>query len=982
MVGSFFIFAKFCWSANSDIIINEIGAYATSTHEWIEIWNKGSDSVDLSGWKFWENNTNHGLSVSTTDSIIDSGEYAVICQDANQFLVDFPSFSGSIFDSSWSGLNESGEEIGIKDSENNFIEQFSYVSAINFSLERKNPYLLIYDNSNWQEHLSGNTVGFINSVYTDEIINNNTSTIGIATTTPEEPVESVSDILVEFANPLIIWPQIKINEFVSNPESGNEWVELYNLSTSSLNLTGGLICDSRESTSTCKNISGTIFSGGWFLIDLAGNSYLNNDGDSVVLRNLSGEIVDRIDYGADLLPNKNQALGRKIDGVDSDSPADWSITTQLTPGAVNVIVLPVITHQSSSGSGGASDSQVQTLPAVFETSDRISYGVVINEIFPNPSGPDVVGEFIEIKNISNSMIDLSGWKIGDAVQTFSLSGIIFPQQIVSWPRSLTKISLNNTTKETVKLYNEKNETIDAIEYDRAKESESYCRNIEGKWLWSSKPTSGTENEIIQIDNEIILKINAPAGGEIGEMLIFDAEDSFDRRGGELNFVWNFGDGEILFGGEVERVFSTSGVFAILISATSTNGSGASKIIEVIIGRGLSANNTGIIISEILSNPAGDDLKEFVEIYNSGESVIDLSGWRLRRQNGQEYIFPVSTKINADSYLVFDRAVTRFSLNNQGDKIELLTRDSQTVDLIKFGTSPSGKSYSVFADEWQWTIYITPGQINQSDEELSDGGNYLSDGIENFSTLTEARLLDGGEKIITRGTVTVLPGVFGVQFFYLGDENGGIQVYNYKKDFPPLKIGDFIEVSGEISVNQNIKRIKITNSEMIDVLELEKFLDSQPCILSDLQEEKLGSLIKISGEITEIKTSGMYVDDGQDEIMIYFKQGAKINKKQFQEGMNVSVVGILEEKSGDFQLWPRSTGDIQLIGMSEDLIKKEVLAAADVIPKKNAENYLTATIGGLTALLLGFIGRAKGTVLKTVAKKTGALVLGAVFKRKV
>lgn len=43
-------------AANSDIIINEIGAYEKDGFEWIEIYNKGIESVDLEGWKFYEKN--------------------------------------------------------------------------------------------------------------------------------------------------------------------------------------------------------------------------------------------------------------------------------------------------------------------------------------------------------------------------------------------------------------------------------------------------------------------------------------------------------------------------------------------------------------------------------------------------------------------------------------------------------------------------------------------------------------------------------------------------------------------------------------------------------------------------------------------------------------------------------------------------------------------------------------------------------------
>lgn len=996
VVGSFFIFMAA--ASRAQVLISQVmPENSSASDEFVELYNYSSSSVSLSGWNLkriysGDKSQNLVTSFSSTSTIVPFG-YFLIGQSGysldNIVTLDY-------LYSTQANLAKDNNAVALFDESDSLIDLVAW-GSVSSSVYNGNT-LIKFTEGVSAVRLPNTDEG--NGLDTDDcsndfVFNNESlprnrsspsrpvwppietpiSTSETPTTTPPDPVPPAIDTST-------IWAQIKINEFVSDPESGNEWVELFNPSTSSLDLAGGWICDSRGITSTymCKSATGTISAGGWLYVDLLTASYLNNTGDYVILKNSSGEIIDRIDYGADLISKKNQALARKIDGVDSDSPVDWAITTQLTSGAANIIVAPVVINQSSGG--GSSSPQTQPVPVV-EVANRISYGVFINEIYPNPSGSDTDGEFIEIKNISNSTIDLSGWKIGDTVKTFNLFGTVFPGQIIFWPRTLTKIFLNNTTKETVKLFNEKSEIVDAIEYDWTKEGESYCRGMDAKWSWSAKPTAGLENEIIQSDGEIILKINAPSGGEVGEMLVFDAEDSADRRGGELNFVWHFSDGAVLSGGEVEKAFSTSGVFVVLISATSTSGSSGSKTVEIIIGSGLSVYNTGIIISEILSNPAGDDSGEFIEIYNSGESAIDLSGWRLRRQSGQEYIFPVGTKIQQDGYLVFNRAATRFSLNNQGDKIELLTRDLQTVDLIKFGAGPSGKSYSLFEDGWQWTTIITSGQINQTEDDLfGDETSGKGNEIEIFVTLAEARLLEIGEKVRTRGIVTVLPGIFGVQFFYLGDENGGIQIYNYKKDFPPLKIGDYLEVAGEISVSQNIKRIKIKDSQAIDILELEKFLGPQDAVLSDLQEEKLGGLIKITGEITEIKTNGMYVDDGQDEIMVYFKKGAKINKKQFQEGANVSVSGILEEKSGDFQLWPRSMTDLESIGLSDEFIKKGALTAAGGNgSKKKAENYLTATIGGLTALLLGFVGRAKGVVLKTFAKKTGLILLGFIVKKK-
>jgi hypothetical protein len=43
-------------------------------------------------------------------------------------------------------------------------------------------------------------------------------------------------------------------------------------------------------------------------------------------------------------------------------------------------------------------------------------------------------------------------------------------------------------------------------------------------------------------------------------------------------------------------------------------------------------NAAVVISEIMYNPAGADgsnpVSEWVEIYNSGDAAVDISGWRL------------------------------------------------------------------------------------------------------------------------------------------------------------------------------------------------------------------------------------------------------------------------------------------------------------------------------------------------------------------
>jgi hypothetical protein len=120
------------------------------------------ESVDLSSWKFWENNTNHALALKQgNDFVLEPGEFAIITQDDKKFLAEYPAITNTILDSSWTTLSEEGEEIGLKfgSGENDFVERFSYIASDNFSLERKDPSLNDYTENNWIEHVNGNSAG-------------------------------------------------------------------------------------------------------------------------------------------------------------------------------------------------------------------------------------------------------------------------------------------------------------------------------------------------------------------------------------------------------------------------------------------------------------------------------------------------------------------------------------------------------------------------------------------------------------------------------------------------------------------------------------------------------------------------------------------------------------------------------------------------------------------------------------------------------
>lgn len=116
--------------AFASIEITEIMYDASGTdtnREWIEVYNSGSSSINLSEWYFFSNNTKHSLTPDGSSNL-EAGSYAVIVQNVPSFRADWPDYSGLIFDSSWSGLNNEGDSISMKDPDLNVISPVSYTS--------------------------------------------------------------------------------------------------------------------------------------------------------------------------------------------------------------------------------------------------------------------------------------------------------------------------------------------------------------------------------------------------------------------------------------------------------------------------------------------------------------------------------------------------------------------------------------------------------------------------------------------------------------------------------------------------------------------------------------------------------------------------------------------------------------------------------------------------------------------------------------
>lgn len=451
-------------AAASDIVLNEIMYDLPGTddkHEWVEIYNGGSESVEIitgsgsDSWRFFDGDeTKHTFQkydpsnnpCSSNTSIVPPQGYLILSPDPCIFRSEYPDFTGLILKVAFHDLNNTSDTLKLSaDNGNTWFSEISYTDLCGgdgdgSSLE------LPFDSTFGKQFLpsqkEGGTPGLENS-----------------------EIQPLPDKLKEFSKflnfeceAIYLKSQVK---FVTDGDTVE--VEDAGDYPSKLRLLG---IDSPEH-----------------------NQLFFQEAKNFVFQKISGQEVEIL-ISVKRSEQKDQFDRTLALLIIDDEIVNLSI---LKEGLAKRFAIDNLLINKEEWDKIENEARNQNIGI---WSNLVSGKIIISEILPDPVGKDSDLEWIELQNISDSPIDLSGWILDKKTQyQIPEATILGPGQFLVLKRTETKISLSNDG-DSLDLYFPDGTLADSVAYPKAPQGQSYAKLPDGIWQWTLNPTPGAPNVLV------------------------------------------------------------------------------------------------------------------------------------------------------------------------------------------------------------------------------------------------------------------------------------------------------------------------------------------------------------------------------------------------------------------------------------------------------------------------------------------------------
>ncbi len=596
-----FTYAVAATANSKGVIINEIFADPTPqiglpNQEFVELYNRGTAVVDLNGWTISDGGA--PVTITASSYLLCPGEYVVLADSASLW-----SSYGPVIEMNLPALNNGGDPLGLQDDQAILIDSVEYDLSWygglpwelgGYSLELINPTdTCALGGSNWthSSHPDGGTPATANSVLN---------------TNPDITAPGLVSITVIAADTL----QVCFDESLD------------------------------PATATV-------------LTNYSADNSLGNPSSATVI----GSDLTCVNLGFPVNIDTGVIYTLTVNGVaDCKGNAGTNLTGPFTiPG-----------------------------PSAFRS-------LVINEIFADPDVNATNmpgGEFFELYNRSGAPVDLAGWSFSDASTTITLpSFVLQPGGFIAICDTGNTLaysafgpvlgvnslpSLNNSGDE-LGLRDPLNNLVDTVEYnitwyqDPAKANGGWSLelinpddtcSLLGNWIASNDPDGGTPGAQNSVFN------NAPdtTSPALVGITILDSNsilvcfnETMDAAllSQVSNYSVNNGIGtptqatpQGAFLDCVVLDLPTNIVTGVIYTLdfpllADCKGNTADPTFGTFV-QGGSASPFQIVINEIMADPSpvvGLPEIEFIEIYNTGSTVVDISGWILDDPSTTDAVFP-------------------------------------------------------------------------------------------------------------------------------------------------------------------------------------------------------------------------------------------------------------------------------------------------------------------------------------------------------
>ncbi|MEK7503984.1 MAG: lamin tail domain-containing protein [Patescibacteria group bacterium] len=255
----------------ASVVINEFQVEPSGSSQWIELYNTGPNQQDISGWFIDDDGGTTKYTIPTSTIL-------------------FPNSCLSFQSGSFLWNTASSDKAKLISGET-LVDEYQYSNSPgnNISFGRS-------------PDGAGNWTTF-NSPSRDKSNNNNVSCLSLTTPPPSStPIQTPMVIPSPTPND---YSNLFISEYLPYPDSGNEWVEIYNSNDFDVNLDGWFIDDIADDGSAPMVITGTINSKSYKVFYLS-TAFLNNSGDDVRLLNGSKTEKDKTSFESSI-KNKSWA---------------------------------------------------------------------------------------------------------------------------------------------------------------------------------------------------------------------------------------------------------------------------------------------------------------------------------------------------------------------------------------------------------------------------------------------------------------------------------------------------------------------------------------------------------------------------------------------------------------------------------------------------------------------------------------------------